>query len=412
MEILGVELSNSELEINYVDGTKEEIENGVYERKNAANDTVEERTATEVDIARLTLLANNFVAALAPIDATVVEVERERGKIEVKYADRSSEEVENGVYERKNSADQKVLERPATDADIARIEALTVGARIDGDGGLNPTGGDSTSTDDSPSADGAPSINNGPSVDDGPTAAPDNRIEISGDDNRDKLRGSNDDERLFGGGDRDDIRAKGGDDLVDGGSGNDRIRGDDGADELIGGDGNDRIRGGNDDDTLDGGAGNDRLRGDRGDDLASGGDGNDRVFGGGGDDTLSGDDGNDRVKGNSGDDIVLGGGGNDRVIGGGGSDTLDGGAGSDRYHGGFGADTLIFSADGVSDKINNFQDGLDLIDVSAFAIADIDAIIGTGRQIGEDLILDFGGGDTIIIEDTQLSQVGADDFIL
>lgn len=412
MEILGVELFGENVEINYVDGTSEEIENGVYERKNAANVTVEERIATAEDQTRLSALANDFAAALPPIDAAVVEVEREAGKIEAKYADGTSEEIENGVYERKNAADQKVLERPATDSDIARIEALAITAPIDDNGGQNDDVGDAMGDD------GAGSNQ------------PDDRLEVLGDDGRDKIRGSDDAERIFGGGGRDDIRADDGDDLVDGGDGNDRLRGDDGDDTLDGGNGNDRLRGDDGDDSLDGGDGNDRLRGgdgadslsggdgnDRvkgngGDDIALGGDGNDRVIGGGGDDTLSGGEGRDRVKGGGGDDLVNGGGGNDRVIGGNGVDTLDGGSGSDRYNGGLGADTLIFEVDGVSDKINDFEDGLDLIDVSAFGIGDIDAIIETGSQVGLDAVIDFGGGDTIVIEDTQLSQIGADDFIL
>lgn len=412
MDIQGIELFGSNIEIDYVDGTSEEIENGVYERKNASNVTVEERIATAEDVTRLTTLANNFAAALPPINAAVIEVEREAGKIEVKYADGASEEIENGVYERKNAADRKVLERPAADADIARIEALAVGAPADDNGGQ-----------DQP--DDGPDDINDPAADQA-----DDRPEIFGDDGRDKIRGSDDGERIFGGGGRDDIRADDGDDLVDGGGGNDRIRGDDGADQLIGGDGNDRLRGDDGDDVLDGGEGNDRLRGGRGedslsggdgndrvkgnggDDIALGGDGDDRVIGGGGDDTVSGGEGNDRVKGGGGDDVVDGGGGNDRVIGGNGADTLDGGSGSDRYNGGLGADTLIFEVDGVSDKINDFEDGLDMIDVSAFGVTDIDAIIGSGQQLGLDLVLDFGGGDTITIEDTQLSQIGADDFIL
>jgi len=433
MEILGVELIGENVEINYIDGTSEEVENGVYERKDANNVTVEERIATAEDLTRLTVLANDFIAALPPIEADVVEVEREAGKIEVTYADGTSEEIENGVYERKNAADQKLLERPATDADIARIEALAADAPVDdnGDDQGGATDGDDQSEDNPPATD-----------------QPDDRPEIFGDYGRDKIRGSDEAERIFGGDGRDDIRADDGDDLVDGGDGNDRLRGDDGADELIGGDGNDRLRGDDGDDTLEGGDGNDRLRGDDGDDMLDGGDGNDRLRGGDGDDALTGGDGNDRVKGNSGNDIALGGDGNDRVIGGGGDDTLsggegndrvkggggadivnggggddrviggrgedtlDGGSGSDRYNGGLGADTLIFEVDGVSDKINDFEDGLDLIDVSAFGVTDIDAIIASGRQVGLDAVIDFGGGDVIVIDDTQLSQIGADDFIL
>ena len=45
--------SLTETEVRYSDGTKEEIENGRYERKDANGRTVEERPATAADIARL-----------------------------------------------------------------------------------------------------------------------------------------------------------------------------------------------------------------------------------------------------------------------------------------------------------------------------------------------------------------------
>ena len=109
MDIQGIEIFGSNIEIDYIDGTSEEIENGVYERKNASNDTVEERLATPEDIARLTSLADDFVATLAPIEATVIEIEREPGEIEVKYADGTSEEIENGVYERRTPLTRRFL---------------------------------------------------------------------------------------------------------------------------------------------------------------------------------------------------------------------------------------------------------------------------------------------------------------
>ena len=48
-----IEVSSSGVEVEYSDGTKEEIENGRYERKNSAGRTVEERPATQADIDRL-----------------------------------------------------------------------------------------------------------------------------------------------------------------------------------------------------------------------------------------------------------------------------------------------------------------------------------------------------------------------
>lgn len=77
--------------------------------------------------------------------------------------------------------------------DITSVEALSVCARVDDIGGLYQS---PVNQGDPPLADGSSS------VDDSPTTTPDNCVEITGDDNRDKLRGSNDDERIFGGGDR------------------------------------------------------------------------------------------------------------------------------------------------------------------------------------------------------------------
>lgn len=54
----------------------------------------------------------------------VVKVERSASQIEVRYSDGTKEEVEGGVYERKNSAGRTVEKRPATAADTARLSAL------------------------------------------------------------------------------------------------------------------------------------------------------------------------------------------------------------------------------------------------------------------------------------------------
>ncbi|MBL8563505.1 MAG: hypothetical protein JNN06_14615 [Gemmobacter sp.] len=51
-----VERSATELEVRYSDGTREEIDAGRYERKDASGRTVEERPATAADIARLSAL--------------------------------------------------------------------------------------------------------------------------------------------------------------------------------------------------------------------------------------------------------------------------------------------------------------------------------------------------------------------
>ena len=54
--VLKLERSGTGIEVTYADGTREEIENGRYERKNSAGRTVEERPATQADVNRLSAL--------------------------------------------------------------------------------------------------------------------------------------------------------------------------------------------------------------------------------------------------------------------------------------------------------------------------------------------------------------------
>lgn len=53
LTVVKFESSALGMEIVYSDGSREQIENGRYERKNAANRTVEERVATQSDVDRL-----------------------------------------------------------------------------------------------------------------------------------------------------------------------------------------------------------------------------------------------------------------------------------------------------------------------------------------------------------------------
>ncbi|MCI0400833.1 MAG: putative Ig domain-containing protein [Gammaproteobacteria bacterium] len=121
---------------------------------------------------------------------------------------------------------------------------------------------------------------------------------------------------------REKIKGTNGDDIIFGRGGNDRLRGKDGNDVIFGEEGNDHIKGGDGDNTLDGGAGNDVLKGKNG---------NDRLAGGDGDDRLKGKDGNDTLSGGSGDDDLFGGDGDDVLSGGKGKDWLEGGKGNDTY---------------------------------------------------------------------------------
>ncbi|WP_051539714.1 calcium-binding protein [Sulfitobacter sp. 20_GPM-1509m] len=201
--------------------------------------------------------------------------------------------------------------------------------------------------------------------------------------------------------------------VIDGGSGNDTLTGGDNADFMDGGDDNDRLFGRGGDDDLRGGLGSDFMSGGMGDDQVIGDDGADKMFGGDGDDTLNG--GRDQ-------DTIRGGDGNDEINGGRLADVLRGGAG---------ADTFVYtvkqdSSTGASDTIQDFEVGIDVIDLSAVAsgltFVGTAAFSGTGNEVRYDI---DGNGKTYIQVDTDangsadmriwLTDVGAlsaDDFVL
>ena len=187
------------------------------------------------------------------------------------------------------------------------------------------------------------------------------------------------------------------------------VLGNAGSNALYGNGGNDLIRGEAGNDRLDGGFGNDRMIGGAGNDtyvvdsardqtVEAAGGGTDRVvarvshtlsaevenlslvgtgntngqgnalgnvlIGNAGSNGLFGRDGNDLLRGEAGDDFLYGGVGNDRMIGGAGADVLRGDAG---------ADTFVFAPGGggagVRDRVADFADGVDRIDIAAFGVA-------------------------------------------
>ncbi|HET9811995.1 MAG TPA: M10 family metallopeptidase C-terminal domain-containing protein [Sphingomicrobium sp.] len=86
----------------------------------------------------------------------------------------------------------------------------------------------------------------------------------------------------------------------------------------------------------------------------------DSLYGTAGADSISGLGGNDTMFGFGGDDFLDGGSGNDVLVGGSGRDELTGGGGLDRFR----FDSVSDSASGAADRIVDFQQGFDRIDVS------------------------------------------------
>ena len=241
-------------------------------------------------------------------------------------------------------------------------------------------------------------------------------------DGDDTLTGGNGNDRLVGNGGDDDLTGGAGNDVLKGKEGNNTMRGDGGDDKMIGSDdGVDTMYGGNDSDILIGLRGADTLAGQNGDDYLYGGRDDDDVSGGAGNDIVRGNLGNDTLSGGAGGDSLFGGGSNDTLsgdedrdflLGENGNDILDGGTGDDNLTGGAGADTFIYrDANYGYDRILDFENGTDRIDLSDFGFSGMGDINPIAADVSSGVRLNFGDGNVLLIEGISESQLDAGDFI-
>ncbi|QHQ34198.1 M10 family metallopeptidase C-terminal domain-containing protein [Algicella marina] len=226
-------------------------------------------------------------------------------------------------------------------------------------------------------------------------------------------------DRAFGKNGNDTLIGLNGNDNLFGGQGNDSLRGGDGNDLLMGAAGNDNLQGHAGDDTLDGGWGNDIYNGGGGIDTArylsganlrinlnisgsqntnsgqetfisienvTGGSGNDIIHGNGARNVLQGRDGSDTLFGYAGNDRLRGDNGADDVRGGAGRDTIWGNAGNDTLAGGTWADVFVFDSGDGTDRILDFQDGVDTIRIDSGAAAFWQLSVS---DAGADTLIDF-----------------------
>jgi Ca2+-binding RTX toxin-like protein len=274
---------------------------------------------------------------------------------------------------------------------------------------------------------------------------------LVGGDGRDSLYGGAGNDAIWAGGsDSGDDRAfgEGGGDTIGGGEGNDTLVGGLGADLLFGGggadymylgnlgsatsdpglisnvawagSGDDQLYGDNTSDVLGGGSGNDDIAGNAGndiiyggkdtpaefanDDILVGGSGNDTVFGGTGDDSISGQSNDDLLFGGAGDDVINGEAGNDVIWGGSGNDTLTGQAGVDLFG---------FVTGSGSDRVTDFEVGIDRLDLSGATnqISSYAQLSAAATASGGDVIIDLGGGDFVTLEGITFAELSSIDVV-
>ncbi|NHK29244.1 hypothetical protein FF098_015100 [Parvularcula flava] len=241
---------------------------------------------------------------------------------------------------------------------------------------------------------------------------------LSGGDDDDTLYGEYGEDLLIGGAGNDYLDGGLLNDRLFGGLGDDSLFGDFGDDYLVGNDGNDLVGGGAGNDNLHGRDGDDRLYGEAGNDWMRGGAGADKLSGGAGSDALFGEDGDDNLYGYADNDRLWGGGGNDWMKGGDGDDYLDGGDKFDALFGEGGADTFAFTGDWRHDRIMDWEDGIDVIDLSTQGLktgaeTDADAFAKLSVvQDGSDTVVSITGDtyNSITLIGVDAADINADDF--
>ena len=123
---------------------------------------------------------------------------------------------------------------------------------------------------------------------------------------------------------------------------------------------------------------------------------------------IEGGAGDDRLTGTQGADQISGGAGDDQVRGAGGADIIIDGSGSDRMWGGAGADIFVLGADGENDSIEDFEIGVDRIDLSAmgrfYAMEALEfQSTGSGARISFN-------GETVVLKTVGNVRLYEDDF--
>ena len=104
----------------------------------------------------------------------------------------------------------------------------------------------------------------------------------------------------------------------------------------------------------------------------------------------------------------------DRLNGGVSSDVLDGGTGNDTLFGQDGADSFVFALGYEADRVRDFQDDIDTIEINADLIAGnsavntladiLDPANGIISQVNaNNVALDFGNGDVLTITATGIT---------
>ncbi len=202
------------------------------------------------------------------------------------------------------------------------------------------------------------------------------------------------------------------------------------ANSLVAAAGNDRLSGLAGTDTLSGGAGDDHLTGGLGADVLNGGTGIDtasyqlaslgvradlttRLYAGAGE--AAGDSfiGIERLEGSGFGDSLSGDAADNLIWGLGGDDILSARAGDDRLYGGAGADRFVFLKGYDMDRVMDFQNNVDTLQIGGFTgLTQPADAMGYAHQAGAHVLFDFGNGERLLVLNITTTALSDDILIL
>lgn len=138
------------------------------------------------------------------------------------------------------------------------------------------------------------------------------------------------------------------------------------------------------------------------------------IKGMGGNDKLYGKSGNDKLYGGTGGDGLVGDSGSDRLYGESGKDRLNGSSGNDTLTGGSGADSFRFTGKWGADKVTDFTNGVDRMDLrgNGLTFGELSIARGNGDRDGvaDDVIIK-ADGQSIALLNVKVALIGASDLL-
>ncbi|MDO6963850.1 M10 family metallopeptidase C-terminal domain-containing protein [Rhizobium alvei] len=120
----------------------------------------------------------------------------------------------------------------------------------------------------------------------------------------------------------------------------------------------------------------------------------------------------ENAAGGAGDDRLIGNRIANDLYGNDGDDSLSGGGGNDRLWGGDGADLFLFGRNFGRDRIEDFEDGTDRIDLSGFGLPSWRIVLSRAEQEEDDVVVDLANGNELTIAGASLADLDRSDLVL